>query len=102
VQIYEVIDSSIASTVVMSIYAFLGGGLMAQLFNPAGFNKLSDFVSPLYVLAVIAIIHYYRNLPPPKTGARIYEIPKKDAPWQDRFVGTWDKIDRPGFKEVST
>jgi hypothetical protein len=84
----------------MPIYVLLVSIVLAQVLVPSGFNRLADYISPVYIICVFLVIRYYRNLPAPKKGARIYELPKKNIPWQDRFLGTWEKIERPGFKEV--
>jgi hypothetical protein len=84
-----------------ALYVVVGCVAAAQFFSPDSFNQFSDYLSPVYALLILAIIRYYRNLPLPKRNDRVYELAKKDIPWQQKFVGTWDKIERPGFKEVS-
>jgi hypothetical protein len=84
-----------------TLYVILGGIVVAQFLAPDGFNRFSDYLAPFYAIIVLAAIQYYRRQPPPKKIDRNYTLAKKEIPWQQKFVGTWDKTERPGFKEFA-
>ena len=80
---------------------------LAQIFYPTVVNQVADIVVPLYtVLVLVAIISYARRVATaePKKD-RVYSLSKKKQTSEQKeitihsFAGTWDKVDRPGFKE---
>ena len=83
-----------------ALYGILGGVVLAHILSPENFNKASDYFSPLYAIAVIVIIVAYKRRPIPKKQERVYTLEKKELTWKQKFIGTWEKTERPGFKEV--
>lgn len=88
-------------------YNVIGGIVLAQVLAPENFNRFIDYLAPVYLLLVtLLVIVFARN----STAAaakkdRVYAVKKKqpqgkEISWKQKFIGVWEKIERPGFKEV--
>ncbi len=70
------------------------------------FNRIFDVLTLVYTVGVIAILYLYRK----KSSSiqdtsedRTYSYKKKSKvqTWQQKMSGTWKKVERTGFYEVS-
>lgn len=85
--------------------------LIMSLFivvEPDSFNQVFDGVTFIYIVGVLVALNYYRkhsiaaNEEAEAAEKRTYTWKKrsKNLTWQQKFSGTWSKIERTNFYEV--
>jgi hypothetical protein len=108
------------------LYSVIISLVIAQIYAPQFFDKLVAHLVPLYAVGVIVVFvtffrsdrtkgsstrpeYVYRKpgtQKPAKTGTAAVSSSSSSSSssnggnWKHQFVGTWDKTERPGFKEV--
>ena len=95
----------------MEVYGFVGGVYLLHLYCPQFFNEIADDAVKYYSLAavVIIVVAFLRSASSNDESSqdRDYKIAGKNDSKDNEectpesFAGTWDKIERPGFKEFA-
>lgn len=92
----------------MALLSALGGAVLAHILAPENFGRLADLVVPVYtILAIAILVSFSKNVESrSEKKEQNYVLKKSGAEealtWKQKFIGNWEKTERPGFKEVTS
>ena len=101
----------------MTIKLVVSLGIFSYFADYSSINKLFDIIIPIYTILVLVVLLLFATFKPEEVSDEPVDIdletpirkaqlanaaPAKPVPeWKLKFFGTWDKLERTGFYDVS-